>query len=209
MCGFGWTVSNGATNFYWASDLLHRLLHLPKVGEGHVEHYSSGKYPGVLELAKTNSSYSVKDSDTLQYFALEAYAHDIAVPGVGCVGTFKATSTPAAAATSAAASSVKASATPSRAAAASSAPAAASSRPAQACTPHDDHWYVLHQTCNKSIEIPLTSSSGTALLASPSRLLPLPRTRRKTGGPTARKSAGESIAESAEWSCVLLRYHVL
>jgi hypothetical protein len=132
MCGFGWTVSNGATNFYWASDLLHRLLHMPKVGEGHVEHYSSGKYPGVLELAKTNSSYSVKDSDTLQYFALEAYAHDVAVPGVGCVGTFKATSTPAATATSAAASSVKASATPSR--------AAASSRPAQACTPHDDHW---------------------------------------------------------------------
>jgi hypothetical protein len=142
MCGFGWTVSNGATNFYWASDLLHRLLHMPKVGEGHVEHYSVGKYPGVLDLAKTNSSYSVKDSDTLQYFALEVYAHDVAVPGVGCVGTYSATSTPTAAATSAAASSVKASATPSRAAAASSAPAAASSRPAQSCTPHDDHWYV-------------------------------------------------------------------
>jgi hypothetical protein len=128
MCGFGWTVANGATNFYWAGDLLHRLLHMPAVGEGHVEHYSVGKYPGVLELAKTNSSYSVKDSDTLQYFALEVYAHDVAVPGVGCAGKYTATS-----------SSVVASATPSRAAAVSSA-AAVSTRPAQSCTPHDDHW---------------------------------------------------------------------
>lgn len=143
MCGHGWTVANGATNFYWAGDLLHRLLHMPAVGEGHVEHYSVGKYPGVLELAKTNSSYSVKDSDTLQYFALEVYAHDIAVPGVGCVGTYKPTSTPAAAASSSRAASsaapASASATPSRAA--SAAPAVTSSRAAQSCTPHDDHWH--------------------------------------------------------------------
>jgi hypothetical protein len=141
MCGFGWTVANGATNFYWAGDLLHRLLHMPAVGEGHVEHYSVGKYPGVLELAKTNSSYSVKDSDTLQYFALEVYAHDVAVPGVGCAGRYTATSSTAAAASSsrAASSSVVASVTPSRAAAVSSA-AAVSTRPAQSCTPHDDHW---------------------------------------------------------------------
>ena len=149
MCMFGYNVANSATNFYWASDLLHRLLHIPKVGEGVVEHYSVGKYPGVLELAKTNSSYSVKDSDTLQYFALEVYAHDVAVPGIGCAGTYTAISIPVAAASSTrGTSSMTVSATPSRAAAvssvrasATSAAAAASSRAGvQACAPHDDHW---------------------------------------------------------------------
>jgi hypothetical protein len=137
---FGYNVANSATNFYWASDLLHRLLHIPSVGEGTVEHYSVGKYPAVLELAKTNSTYSVRDSDTLQYFALEVYAHDVALPGVGCAGKYTATSTPAAAAAtssravSSSAAPVRASATPTRSA------AAASSVASQACTPHDDHW---------------------------------------------------------------------
>jgi hypothetical protein len=139
---FGYNVANGATNLYWASDLLHRLLHIPKVGEGVVEHYSTeSKYSGVLSLAKTNSTYAVRNSDSLQYFALEVYAHDIAVPGIGCAGTYTAISSSAAAVatpSSRAASSVVSSATPSRAA--SAAPAAASSKAAEACTPHDDHW---------------------------------------------------------------------
>jgi hypothetical protein len=143
LCGFGWTIANGATTSYWSGDLLHRLLHVPKVGEGVVEHYSVGKYPGVLELAKENSTYSVRDSDTLQYFALEAYAHDIAIPGVGCVGKYTASSSSAAAASTSRAASVSAalvsaSATPTRAPASSA--AATSAQAAQSCTPHDDHW---------------------------------------------------------------------
>ncbi|KAF2439845.1 zincin [Karstenula rhodostoma CBS 690.94] len=85
LCGFGWDVANGKTNFYWASDLLHRLLHVPTVGEGIVEHYAED-YAEVIELAQTESSLSVRDSDTLQLFALEAYAHDISIPGEGCAG---------------------------------------------------------------------------------------------------------------------------
>ena len=85
MCGLGYTVAGYKTNFYWASDLLHRLFHIPKVGEGAVEHYA-GDYSEVLELAKTHSDEAVRNSDTLQYFALEVYAYDIAVPGVGCAG---------------------------------------------------------------------------------------------------------------------------
>ncbi|KAJ4299531.1 Prenylated Rab acceptor protein 1 [Kalmusia sp. IMI 367209] len=103
LCGFGWDVANGKTNFYWASDLLHRLLHVPKVGEGIVEHYAED-YASVVELAQTESSLSVRDSDTLQLFALEAYAYDIALPGEGCAGKLSATSSEAASATSAAVS---------------------------------------------------------------------------------------------------------
>jgi hypothetical protein len=144
---FGYNVANGATNLYWASDLLHRLLHIPKLGEGVVEHYSTeSKYPGVLDLAKSNATYAVRNSDTLQYFALEVYAHDVAVPGIGCAGTYTSTSTSAAAAASSSravsssAAPVITSAASSRVA--SSAVAAASTKAATACTPHDDHWWV-------------------------------------------------------------------
>jgi hypothetical protein len=115
MCAFGWTVANGATNFYWASDLLHRILHIPKMAEGTVEHFA-GEYDEVLEQAKMNPAQSVRDSDTLQMFALEVYAHDIALPGEGCAGTFKASSSAAASASgssSAAAVASSASVTPS------------------------------------------------------------------------------------------------
>ena len=134
MCMFGYDVANGATNFYWASDLLHRLLHVPKVGEGIVEHYGGAdEYPGVLALAESNPAEAVRNSDTLQYFALEVYAHDVAVPGIGCAGHYSETSSFAAAASTTAATSAAASAT--------SAAAAAGTSATQACTPHDDHWH--------------------------------------------------------------------
>ncbi|KAJ4317364.1 Prenylated Rab acceptor protein 1 [Neodidymelliopsis sp. IMI 364377] len=145
MCMFGYDVANGATNFYWASDLLHRLLHIPKVGEGVVEHYGGAdEYPGVLELAKSNPAEAVRNSDTLQYFALEVYAHDVAVPGVGCPGHYRKVSsanshaapTPSASVVSSSIASAVASATASAASAAASATQAA-----EACTPHDDHWH--------------------------------------------------------------------
>lgn len=96
MCGLGYNVANSPTNFYFASDLLHRLYHIPKVGEGAVEHYA-GEYDECLELAETNPEEAVKNSDSLQYFALEAYAFDIAVPGEGCAGKWTPTSSEVAA----------------------------------------------------------------------------------------------------------------
>jgi hypothetical protein len=140
---FGYNVANGPTNFYWASDLLHRLLHVPKVGEGVVEHYGhEGKYPGVMSLAKENSTYAVRNSDTLQYFALEVYAHDIAVPGIGCPGTYIPTPTPSATAAASSNAGATSSAIATSSPAVSSAAAAAKPSQAQeACTPHGDHWH--------------------------------------------------------------------
>lgn len=153
---FGYDVANGATNFYWASDLLHRLLHVPKVGEGIVEHYGGAdEYPGVLALAESNPDEAVRNSDTLQYFALEVYAHDVAVPGVGCPGNYREVSSSAeghvASISSAAASSAAAPVTSAAAAtsvvasaassAIASATAAATSAAAEGCTPHEDHWH--------------------------------------------------------------------
>ncbi|KAL8917343.1 MAG: hypothetical protein Q9208_008013 [Pyrenodesmia sp. 3 TL-2023] len=72
-------------NTYFGTDLLHRLYHIPAFGDNHVEHFAEG-YAGALELARTNETYTTRDSDTLQYFAVDVYAFDIILPGVGCTG---------------------------------------------------------------------------------------------------------------------------
>ncbi|KAL8813511.1 MAG: hypothetical protein Q9223_007013 [Gallowayella weberi] len=91
LCALGYTVAGSETNTYFGSDLIHRLYHMPAFGENHVEHFAED-YAGALELAKTNATYATHDSDILQYFALDTYAYDIAVPGVGCPGEAKAAS---------------------------------------------------------------------------------------------------------------------
>lgn len=65
---------------------MHRMFHLPSVSEGIIDHISDG-YINTLELATgVNYTEAARNSASLQYFALEAYAYDIAVPGEGCVG---------------------------------------------------------------------------------------------------------------------------
>ncbi|KAJ5475709.1 Major allergen Asp f 2 [Penicillium diatomitis] len=85
MCAMGYTVSESETNTFWASDLLHRLYHLPSIGQEWVNHHADD-YGEVLNLARQLPMLSTHDSETLQYFALEVYAHDISVPGIGCSG---------------------------------------------------------------------------------------------------------------------------
>jgi hypothetical protein len=70
----------------FAANLFHALNHLPAIGRGYIEHYTSS-YAEVLEAAANNSPNATRDTDGLQSFAFEAYAYDIAVPGVGCAGT--------------------------------------------------------------------------------------------------------------------------
>jgi hypothetical protein len=70
---------------YFASDLIHRLFHADKIGEGTVFHYVD-TYTECLDLARESPEYAVRNAHTLQYFALDVYAYDIAVPGQGCTG---------------------------------------------------------------------------------------------------------------------------
>jgi len=85
MCGLGYTVSGSETNTFWASDLLHRLYHVPAVGQNWIDHFADG-YEEVVDQAMADATLSTHDSETLQYFALEVYAYDIAAPGIGCPG---------------------------------------------------------------------------------------------------------------------------
>ena len=83
VCGLGYNVVKSPLNTFWATDLLHRVLHVPQISEGVVDHFAED-YEGVVALAKTDPAKSAIDSDTLQYFAIDVYAFDIAAPGVGC-----------------------------------------------------------------------------------------------------------------------------
>lgn len=85
LCSQGWTVAHSKDNLFWATDLLHRFWHTTVLGHGLVGHYADS-YDDSLELALTNSTYAVINSVSLRLFALETYANDITVPGVGCAG---------------------------------------------------------------------------------------------------------------------------
>lgn len=92
FCTRGYDVASSPLNTFFGVDLLHRLFHLPAIGENHVGHFTE-TYEDVLQLAIHNSTYAVRDSDALQYFAADVYGYDVAVPGDGCAGG-PSTSTP-------------------------------------------------------------------------------------------------------------------
>lgn len=91
LCSQGYTVSGSKTASSWAGDLMHRLLHTDSMGELVAGHYADS-FEECLELAKTNHTLAVRNSATLRYFAIDAYTYDIAVPGIGCLGNYKAAS---------------------------------------------------------------------------------------------------------------------
>ena len=131
VCARGYNVRQYSRLIFWASDLLHRMYHLPEIGQGYIDHYAEG-YEGIIEAAASGSPNTTRDSDGLQYFALEAYAYDIIAPGVGCPGpssptsssTSSAAAAPAATTSSAAASSMSSSTATATATATASAAAA-------------------------------------------------------------------------------------
>lgn len=84
VCSRGYTVANSKNTLYWASDLLHRIWHT-SMGQGTVGHFADS-YEDCLALAKDAPNEAVRNSDTLRFFALDVYAYDVAVPGVGCTG---------------------------------------------------------------------------------------------------------------------------
>lgn len=83
---YGYTVASGELNFYFAADLMHRIYHLPSIGDGAIDHWAD-EYADCLELARTTPSDAVRNTHSLQYFALDVYAYDLSLPGEGCSGS--------------------------------------------------------------------------------------------------------------------------
>jgi hypothetical protein len=101
---------------YFAADLMHRLYHTTKIGEGATEHFADS-YSECLELAEEKPNDAVRNTHSLQYFALDVYAMEVTLPGEGCTGVVAEEESdshgaaPAASSASSAVSSVAASTT--------------------------------------------------------------------------------------------------
>ena len=93
LCAFGFTIAEAEDNtVYFASDIMHRIFHMPGFGENlTLDHYADG-WENSTKLAKESPFKAVRNSATLRLFALDVYAYDIAVPGVGCTGNTTAKS---------------------------------------------------------------------------------------------------------------------
>ncbi|KDE06854.1 hypothetical protein MVLG_02890 [Microbotryum lychnidis-dioicae p1A1 Lamole] len=83
LCWDGRLIGSGNPSHYLGADLMHRLTHVPSVTFGHVDHTAEG-YAESLRLASTNNSLAAFNSDTFQFFALDAYARDVAFAPNGC-----------------------------------------------------------------------------------------------------------------------------
>ena len=65
---------------------MHRIFHMPGFGENYtLDHYADG-YENCTKLARDDPSKAARNSATLRLFALDVYAYDVAVPGIGCTG---------------------------------------------------------------------------------------------------------------------------
>lgn len=134
MCAHGYDVASGHDASYFGADLLHRLLHTAKIAEDATVDHFADAHADLLRLAIEWPARAVRNSASLRKFAVEAYAFDVAVPGVGCAGVL---SLPEVTSTGGGAATASASVTPTvstsvTAAAATTSPAAAE------CHSHSD-----------------------------------------------------------------------
>ncbi|RKF59099.1 Major allergen Asp f 2 [Erysiphe neolycopersici] len=92
LCSPGFDVVTGKPNKLWALDLIHRLYHVGKIGEGVIKHYTHGQSEALALASSDNYTLAATNTDSLILFANEAYAFDIINPGIGCPKHFDTTS---------------------------------------------------------------------------------------------------------------------
>lgn len=66
----GYTVANSSASYYFATDLIHRLYHIPQISDAEVEHYADS-YQECLELAANNATWAPYNTHTIQYFVAD------------------------------------------------------------------------------------------------------------------------------------------
>lgn len=104
FCAFGYNVVNSSPSYYFSTDLMHRLFHLPSIGLGKIGHFADD-HADCVNLAKTNGTAAVYNTHSLQYFANHVYAVEVAEGGEGCIGEYDSSGIVAPTTTSAAAAS--------------------------------------------------------------------------------------------------------
>ncbi|KAK4052491.1 Prenylated Rab acceptor protein 1 [Microbotryomycetes sp. JL201] len=92
LCFDGHEIGHGIVAEWLATDLLHRMTHISAITYNKV-HHAADSYPDVIALAASNSSETVFNQNTFQFFALDAYARDVAYPPNGCIAADALTAT--------------------------------------------------------------------------------------------------------------------
>lgn len=82
MC-FQGTLVDVQPNHYAGIDMLHRYLHIPKLNLGIVGEYAD-EIDELLELAKSNSSYALRNTDNILHYIADVYSSS--VRSGGCLG---------------------------------------------------------------------------------------------------------------------------
>ncbi|GAA5832825.1 hypothetical protein JCM11251_005778 [Rhodosporidiobolus azoricus] len=85
LCWDGAEIGVGSLSQWIATDLMHRMTHIPSITYDHV-HHAADTYPGILALAASNDTQAGANQNTFQAYAIDAYARDVAYPPNGCVG---------------------------------------------------------------------------------------------------------------------------
>ncbi|GAA5913464.1 hypothetical protein JCM6882_001967 [Rhodosporidiobolus microsporus] len=134
LCWDGAEIGNGSLSQWLATDLMHRLTHVPAVTYDHV-HHAANTYPAILALAASNSTDAGSNQNTFQAYAIDMYARDVAYPPNGCVGAHAHEETAAGDSHGAATSSSASSTATATSAAAAATTSAAS---AEECHVHSD-----------------------------------------------------------------------
>ncbi|ORY78519.1 putative peptidase family-domain-containing protein [Protomyces lactucae-debilis] len=116
-------LRNVSASAFTGTDFLHRMFHLPKLNGNDLVSHFADSYDDCVTLAQTKPEEAVRNTHTLQWFSVEAFAFELVVPGVGCSGFQDSISLTDA-------SNVTAQAA-----------AAASGKPNNGCTAHEDHWH--------------------------------------------------------------------
>ncbi|KAF8896833.1 putative peptidase family-domain-containing protein [Mucidula mucida] len=117
FCAMGYNVAEYSPSYYFATDLIHRLYHVPTIGNEMVTHHAD-TYSECLQLAVDSPTNAPFNTHTLQYFASDVYGRVVGNPGDGCSG--------------------KAPETEKGPTATSAAPVSASTTAEEACHTHDD-----------------------------------------------------------------------
>ncbi|PWN33769.1 zincin, partial [Meira miltonrushii] len=98
-CENGFKLGRDNVNVYWGADLLHRMMHLPKVTNGYITHVAD-THEDMMKIAIEQPDQSVKNQHSIQEFAFDVWTRKY----ISAEGSAGATATESASASAAATS---------------------------------------------------------------------------------------------------------
>lgn len=84
-CQNGFKLGRDNVNVYWGADLLHRMMHLPKITNGYITHVAD-THEDMMKIAIEKPDQSVKNQHSIQEFAFDVWTRKY-ISAKGCSAT--------------------------------------------------------------------------------------------------------------------------